>query len=142
MKERGRRFAADSFNGSKDDAKSRDLGSRRWAAVAATVVAASRSVVRIAARVDLTGPGGGQSLRDISAGSGDDAAGLSSRLSSLLLPLLLSGESAATWGTTASRRPGRTIREVRGSLIGGWLTTESAPSADFLLKAERHCVPN
>ena len=54
--------------------------------------------------------GQGQSLRDISAGSGDDAAGLSSRLSSLLLPLLLSGESAAMWGTTASRRPGRMIR--------------------------------
>ena len=35
-------------------------------------------------------------LRDISAGSGDDAAGLSSRLSSLLLPLLLRRESAAT----------------------------------------------
>ena len=53
-----RRFAADSLNGSKDDAKSRDLGSRRWAAIAAAVVAASRwSVVRIAARVDLTGPG-------------------------------------------------------------------------------------
>jgi len=28
-----------SLNGSKDDAKSRDLGSRRWAAVAAAVVA-------------------------------------------------------------------------------------------------------
>src|SRR6516162_4965568 len=51
-----RRFAADSLNGSKDDAKSRDLGSRRWAAVASAVVAASRSVVRIAARVDLTRP--------------------------------------------------------------------------------------
>src|SRR6516164_6723456 len=44
------------IKGSKDDAKSRDLGSRRWAAVAAAVVAASRSVVRIAARVDLTRP--------------------------------------------------------------------------------------
>jgi hypothetical protein len=37
-----------------------------------------------------------KALRDVSAGSGDDAAGLSSRLSSLLLPLLR-GESAAMW---------------------------------------------
>ena len=44
MKERARRFAADLLNGSKDDAKSRDLGSRRWGAVASAVVAASRSV--------------------------------------------------------------------------------------------------
>ena len=49
--------AADLLNGSKDDAKSRDLGSRRWAAVAAAVVAASSVVVRIPARVDLTRPG-------------------------------------------------------------------------------------
>ena len=88
-------------------------------------VTVKRHLRRFILRLATENPNVPQILRDISAGSGDDAAGLSSRLSSLLLPLLLSGESAATWGTTASRRPGRMIREVRGSLIGGWLTTEA-----------------
>jgi hypothetical protein len=51
------RFAADSLNGSKNDAKSRDLGSGRWVAVAAAGVAASQSGVRIDARVDLNRQG-------------------------------------------------------------------------------------
>jgi hypothetical protein len=53
------------------------------------------------------------------------AAGLSSRLSPLLLPLLR-GENAATWGTTAaSQRPGRPNREQRAVIIGEWLQTKA-----------------